>query len=45
MELLEILENYLKIKNLPGTGFSPVTYPNPEWILRILLTIDPDNTC
>lgn len=45
LELLEKLENFLKNKNLPPTGIKQGTLPDPEWVIRLLKFLDPDDTC
>ena len=40
-ELLDILEELLKKKQLPARGIETGTLPDTEWIIRIIKHIDP----
>ncbi len=44
-ELLNILEEFLKKKNINQTGIEHGKLPDPEWIIRILKHLDPLDTC
>jgi hypothetical protein len=44
VELVEKLEDFLRSKQLPPTGFSPGCSPDQEWLLKVFLHLDPGDS-